>query len=230
LSNILHLTIRHVNILLMATAVKKPRLYGGLSADKRRADRRARLIEAAVRVYGKVGYRNATVKAVCAAAELTERYFYESFANSEALLVAAYIHVTDKLHAEMAAAGAAARGGTRTADVLTLYFTRLKENPQPSRVFLLEMNGISDAVDAVRMDSLKRMSAVLLPGRAGAQASDPMPLSVSGAMGAVIGIARRWVAQNYRQPVVDVIAVAAQFCAVAQLTTGRDATVKKIRT
>ena len=156
----------------MGIAARKPRLYGGLSAEERRAERRARLIEAGVKVYGEVGYRNATVKAVCAAAELTERYFYESFANSEALLVAAYIHVTDKLHAEMAAAGAAARNGARTADVLTLYFTRLKQNPQPSRVFLLEMNGISDAVDAVRMDSLKRMSAVLLPGRAGADAAD----------------------------------------------------------
>ena len=37
-------------------------------------------------VYGERGYRNATVKAVCDSAGLTERYFYESFANSEALL------------------------------------------------------------------------------------------------------------------------------------------------
>ena len=214
----------------MGIAARKPRLYGGLSAEERRAERRARLIEAGVKVYGEVGYRNGTVKAVCAAAELTERYFYESFANSEALLVAAYIHVTDKLHAEMAAAGAAARNGARTADVLTLYFTRLKQNPQPSRVFLLEMNGISDAVDAVRMDSLKRMSAVLLPGRAGADAADPMPLSVSGTMGAVISIARRWVAQNYRQPIGEVIAIAAQFCAVARDETAAPLPSSRART
>lgn len=36
------------------------------------------------------GYRNATVKAVCEAAGLTERYFYESFSNSEELLVASF--------------------------------------------------------------------------------------------------------------------------------------------
>ncbi|WP_453947740.1 hypothetical protein [Bradyrhizobium elkanii] len=44
------------------------------------------------------------MKAICEAAELTERYFYESFANSEALLIAAYGHVVGHLHEEMTAA------------------------------------------------------------------------------------------------------------------------------
>jgi AcrR family transcriptional regulator len=43
------------------------------------------------------GYRNTTVKAVCEAAGLTERYFYESFANSEALLVAAFDTVSRRV-------------------------------------------------------------------------------------------------------------------------------------
>src|SRR5919201_6585131 len=72
----------------MTTA--RARNYAGLSADERRLARRERLIEGAIRAYGELGYRNTTVKAVCEAAGLTERYFYESFANSEALLVAAF--------------------------------------------------------------------------------------------------------------------------------------------
>jgi AcrR family transcriptional regulator len=39
------------------------RHYGGHSTEERRLARRERLIEAATRVYGEVGYRNATVKA-----------------------------------------------------------------------------------------------------------------------------------------------------------------------
>jgi AcrR family transcriptional regulator len=73
------------------------RHYGGHSTEQRRLARRERLIEAATRVYGEVGYRNATVKAVCEAAGLTERYFYESFANSEALLIAAFDTVSHRL-------------------------------------------------------------------------------------------------------------------------------------
>src|ERR671936_1321771 len=90
----------------MTTA--RARNYAGLSADERRLARRERLIEGAIRAYGELGYRNTTVKAVCEAAGLTERYFYESFANSEALLIAAYSHVVGHLHEEMAAAAASA--------------------------------------------------------------------------------------------------------------------------
>ena len=170
----------------------KSRPYGGVSGEARRAERRARLIEAAVRVYGEVGYRNATVKAVCAVAGLTERYFYESFANSEALLIAAYTHVTDALHAEMTAAGEDAARARRVEAVLTLYFMRLQENPHPARVFLLEMHGIGAAVDAVQMEAMKRMSGVLLPRPATVIAA-PMSLAEIGTMGAVVTIARRWV-------------------------------------
>jgi AcrR family transcriptional regulator len=206
----------------MTVALRKSRLlksrpYGGISGEERQAERRGRLIEAAVKVYGEVGYRSATVKAVCAAAELTERYFYESFANSEALLIAAYHQVTETLHAEMAAAGAGAEGDAtgRINAVLTLYFTRLQQNPQPARVFLLEMHGISAAVDAVQMEAMKRMSGVLLLRAAGPVIAAPMSLAAIGAMGAVITIARRWVAQGYQQPIGEVIATAAQFCRVA---------------
>jgi hypothetical protein len=41
-----------------------------------------------------------------------------------------------------------------------------------------------------------------------------MSLATIGTMGAVIGIARRWVAQGYLQPVDEVAAIAAQFCRV----------------
>src|SRR6201988_2844271 len=79
----------------MTTA--RARNYAGLSADERRLARRERLIEGPSRAYGELGYRNTTVKAVCEAAGLTERYFYESFANSEALLVAAFDSVSRRV-------------------------------------------------------------------------------------------------------------------------------------
>lgn len=204
----------------MSTARKNSRLYGGLGGEARRAERRLRLIDAAIRVYGEVGYRNATVKTVCDAAELTERYFYESFANSETLLVAAYTRVTDELHAEMEAAGADfgddAEG--RIIAVLTLYFTRLRENPRPARVFLLEIAGISPAVDVIRMNAVKVMSQVLVPTsidqlRIGKGASSA--LLPTGMIGAIISIALRWVSQDYPQPTEDVVAAAAAFCRVA---------------
>ncbi|MFB9264781.1 TetR/AcrR family transcriptional regulator [Bradyrhizobium erythrophlei] len=199
---------------------RKARLYGGMDADERRSERRLRLINAAIEVYGEVGYRVATVKAICEAAELTERYFYESFANSEALLIAAYGHVVDHLHEEMAAAADAAGddADARLLAALTLYFTRLKQHPKPARVFLLEISGISPAVDAVVLDALRIFSNILVPMATDLRRTDKAngALLSYGMVGAVINIARRWVSKHYLQPVEEVVATAAAFCRVAR--------------
>ena len=70
------------------------RTYGGQSSGERQAERKERLIRAAIATYGEQGYRHTTVSDVCRMAGLTPRYFYESFVNSEALLIAAYKAVT----------------------------------------------------------------------------------------------------------------------------------------
>ncbi|QIG95754.1 MULTISPECIES: TetR/AcrR family transcriptional regulator [unclassified Bradyrhizobium] len=204
----------------MASSSRKARLYGGMDAEERRAERRLRLIDAAIEVYGEVGYRVATVKAICEAAELTERYFYESFANSEALLIAAYNHVVGHLHEEMIAAAAAAGDDPepRLRAALTLYFTRLKQHPKPARVFLLEISGISPAVDAVKLDALRVFSDILVPPTLDPKRGDKAAMATllsNGMVGAVISIALRWVSKQYPQAVEDVVAIAASFCRVA---------------
>ncbi|UGY19195.1 TetR/AcrR family transcriptional regulator [Bradyrhizobium septentrionale] len=208
----------------MASSSRKARLYGGMDAEERRAERRLRLIDAAIEVYGEVGYRVATVKAICEAAELTERYFYESFANSEALLIAAYNHVVGHLHEEMIAAAAAAGDDpeARLRAALTLYFTRLKQHPKPARVFLLEISGISPAVDAVKLDALRVFSDILVPPASDPKRGDKAAMATllsNGMVGAVISIALRWVSKQYPQAVEDVVAIAASFCRVALTET-----------
>ena len=69
-----------------ATDTARP--YRGVSAEQRRTDRRARLLEAGLQLLGTVGWEQTSMTAVCAEARLTERYFYESFRNREALLLA----------------------------------------------------------------------------------------------------------------------------------------------
>ena len=197
---------------------RKARLYGGLDAEERRAERRLKLIDAAIEVYGEVGYRSTTVKAICEAAELTERYFYESFANSETLLIAAYTHVVDHLHAEMTAAAAAAGGNAdaRLRAALTLYFTRLQEHPKSARVFLLEISGISPAVEAVTLEAGRVFSEILVPPATPKQSGKGSTSLLSvGMVGAVVAIARRWISRHYPQPVEEVVAVAASFCRAA---------------
>lgn len=73
----------------MGPVAEAVRPYRGVSADERRAVRRAQLLEACLDVVGEDGVASTTAEAVCARAGLSKRYFYESFADRETVLVAA---------------------------------------------------------------------------------------------------------------------------------------------
>jgi AcrR family transcriptional regulator len=64
------------------------RTYGGVTGEQRRTKRRAALTEAALDLVADSGWERVTVRAVCARARLNDRYFYESFPDRDALLLA----------------------------------------------------------------------------------------------------------------------------------------------
>lgn len=174
------------------------RPYRGLSPEQRRTERRRRLIEAAVAVYGERGYRQATVKAVCEAAGLTERYFYESFASSEELLIASFNAVTFSVLGEVRQAAQAA-GRSRKAKsraLLGAYFAALQREPRSARMFLVEIRGVSRAVDKAFEAALREIghevARIIAPP--GGQDDE---LLQAGVIGGVIHIALRWIEQGY---------------------------------
>jgi len=63
------------------------RTYRGRTAEERQEERRTRLLEAATEIWGREGWAAVTMRGVCAKAGLIDRYFYESFADRDALLV-----------------------------------------------------------------------------------------------------------------------------------------------
>jgi AcrR family transcriptional regulator len=68
--------------------------YGGISAPERSARRRADLIEAAIDLFAESGADGVTKRAVCSRARLNDRYFYEHFTDSDALLEAVAQDIT----------------------------------------------------------------------------------------------------------------------------------------
>jgi AcrR family transcriptional regulator len=174
------------------------RPYRGAPQDERRAQRRSQLIAAGVAVYGERGYRQATVKAVCEAAGLTERYFYESFANSEELLIACFNAVTYSVLGEiLEAARLAGRSrAARARAMLHAYFAALQREPRSARVFLVEIRGVSRAVDKAFDSALRaigeEVARIIAPPGA---PSDP--LLQAGIVGGVIHIALRWIEDGH---------------------------------
>src|SRR4051812_41551446 len=78
----------------MQGVIAATRGYGGITAEERRAQRRVVLIDAALNLFAEAGASAVTKRAVCARARLNDRYFYEHFADSDAVLEAAAQDVT----------------------------------------------------------------------------------------------------------------------------------------
>ncbi|WP_170201807.1 TetR/AcrR family transcriptional regulator [Actinocorallia herbida] len=70
------------------TSQHRTRPYRGVPAEERRAQRRAALMEAGLELLGTRGWAATTVRGVCSLAGLNDRYFYENFADRDALLLA----------------------------------------------------------------------------------------------------------------------------------------------
>lgn len=75
--------------------MREQRLYNGMTGEQRRTERRARLLRVARDLLADGGSRALTVTAVCQAARLSERYFYESFANRDELIDAIFADLVD---------------------------------------------------------------------------------------------------------------------------------------
>lgn len=184
------------------TADTTAKRYRGSATEERRALRRQQLIDAATQIYGEHGYRHSGVKRVCDAAGLTQRYFYESFRHSDELLLACYEQATRRLRERNLAAAKAADDDplARSRAMLSSYFQALKDEPNVARLLLMEIRGISPAVDQAIEDALRASThdmtlALARPG----QHFDRM--LQAGILGGVIHIALYWIASGYAQPV-----------------------------
>lgn len=212
----------------MPDPTRKPRPYRGTSEPERVQARRARLIAAGFEVYGLVGYRRASVKAVCAAAGLTDRYFYESFDSSEALLAACFAAVTEDVLAIVARAqGEQADPMLRARGMLQAFFEVLGRERRRARVFLLEMAGISPDLDQAFDAMLTRVGGqiveVLDPGREGPLARDSM--LAHGVASGLVGIAMAWVRRDFDLPTELVAESALTLCALARPREDRPAEI-----
>ncbi|TYL52165.1 TetR/AcrR family transcriptional regulator [Nocardioides sp. BGMRC 2183] len=117
-----------------------------MSADERARQRRSKLLEATLAVWTDPE-RNTTMTAICNEAGLTERYFYESFANLDdarrALLesIAGEIESATRRAAEEAdAAGADAVQRTRAA--IRAFVDLLVADPRKGRAAIIEAGGV----------------------------------------------------------------------------------------
>jgi len=190
----------------------EPRVWRGIPRVERVQERRSRLIEAGLEVFGTVGLRETTVGTICAQAHLTQRYFYESFPNLKALLAEVFTVVTERQHQDMATSALDARreGGDLIAAAqaaLMAYFSSLQADRRVARVQLLEILGCDDGTDRCYQAAIRRAAdLVLVVSDIREVAAPAVPrLLALGLIGAVIEIALMWFLADFADPLAAVV-------------------------
>src|ERR1700676_1464720 len=133
-----------------AMAMPKPRAvaargrtYGGLSAPERRAERRQRLLDAGLELFGTIGFAKTTIPMLCAASGVTARHFYEDFESREALLRALYDEIAQNVFERVVAALRVREKSAhaRIRDANAPYFRYLPGDPRRAQIYTIEAVG-----------------------------------------------------------------------------------------
>lgn len=193
------------------------RSYRGQAAGDRSAERHRRLAEAGLELFGNHGFAGTTVKALCTEAGLTERYFYESFENREALFLEVATGCVSGLMAALAAAEADADArwpgdpAARVPAMLEALFRWFHDDHRRARVQLFEplvmgprflalYREVTAAFAVMVQASLLRGLEPQLERRG----LEPELLS-KALVGGAVEIAKEWILDGCRQPIETMV-------------------------
>lgn len=187
------------------------RTYAGQDSEARVAQRRARFVEAGVRLFGTLGYHGTTMRTLTTEAGLNNRCFYESFETLEDLLVACYEQVIDDYRARMALALEAAPDDLEALlRASTTCFFQEMRNPHFARITQVEVLGVSPRVDALYVRTMRGFAAsgIEMLARFGlAKGVTQRELEVIGfaLTGAIATAGAMWVRSRYRDSIDTVV-------------------------
>lgn len=136
--------------------------YRGSSASERASVRRAALITAARELLATEGASGTTVRGVCAGAGLNPRYFYESFPDLDALLIAVFDEVAQETTRRVLAAAARAPQDAHAAahGAIDTFVRHVTDDPGVARILFVEGLG-SAALARRRLDAMHEMWRIL---------------------------------------------------------------------
>ncbi|PWI41654.1 TetR/AcrR family transcriptional regulator [Streptomyces sp. ICBB 8177] len=192
------------------------RRYAGKSAAERRAERRERLLEAGLQLFGGgPGYRAASVSALCETAGLSTRQFYQEFHNLEEVLAVLHGRVNDL--AEQAAVEALTRTAgqdieRRATAAFRAYAASVTADPRRVRLAFVEVVGVSPQMERRRLERRTRWAELIhaelmAVSGGGEAASRAYRVATTAFVGAVNGLVHDWSA-GYVDATLDEMAAA----------------------
>lgn len=152
-----------------ATPTPAPtRTYGGQTADERATQRHDALLDAAFGLVAEDGWRPLRIEALCRRAGLNKRYFYEAFADLDAVVAAVTRRLADEAIAATLAQVHAGTDPSPDATVrraVTAFIEHLTDDPRRARVLFGALPA-DDAADQHRAAAIREVIvAVVSEGR-----------------------------------------------------------------
>lgn len=179
---------------------------GGSSAEERRLERRRRLLTASASVFARSGFSGATVEAVCTEAGLTERCFFESFQDSEALLLALHRETSKRIIDAILEVKADLVVGAQqeVQEMLRRFFDFFFTHPTEARLFVAEAVYIGADAHAVCKEWRSTLGGIL------AETINPDGYCPGGMVPAAVAralssIAIDWMEDGFARPFHEVV-------------------------
>jgi AcrR family transcriptional regulator len=176
------------------------RRYASKTHDQRREERRARMLAAGLDLFATHGYANTTIEALCAAAGVSTRNFYEEFGSRESLVIALH----DDVNARALEAVVASLAGVDLNDVreragraTRAYLDVMTSDRRWAQIALVESVGVSPDAEAHRRAAIDRF-VTLMEAEAKRLAADGVieerdhHLTAVALAGALNGLVNTW--------------------------------------
>ena len=191
----------------MTEARSHSRAYRGISAEERVNARKQQFLDAGKAVFGGLGFQAANVKDVCAAAGLTERYYYEAFGSLPKLFEAVYLQAVDRLRQVLDEAASQSPQDFRAQlrSMIRSYFELLENDRHLARILILEIYGAAPAISNLYEFSVRQFAARIEKLVAAPDAEFGPQLNSKlvavALVGATSGLAMHWRLGGYKEPV-----------------------------
>nr|WP_040407140.1 TetR/AcrR family transcriptional regulator [Amycolatopsis nigrescens] len=197
----------------------KGRTYGGVAPEQRRAERRGRLLDAALDRFTSAGFQQTKITQLCTAAGVSTRNFYEEFDGKEELLLALHARINERALARVQDTLDALDGVdvlTRIGTLLDAFVETVTADRRLPRLNYVEAVGVSPELEAQHQVWVARWAEFIEheARRAAEQGLAPARdyhLTAIALVGAATGLLREWQAYD---PPLEVAAIAKEIRAL----------------
>ncbi len=139
---------------------------------------RERVVNAAIEVFAKRGYRNATVGNLVSGARVGVNSFYALFKGKEDCFLGVYDQIVAESRERMAAAATEAEWARRIIAVLRTVLELIEEKPLAARIALVEVHTAGPTARAHHERDLDEVAALLRSGREQSPVPDELPATL----------------------------------------------------